>query len=156
VISQSLRRSIEQPNLSPLQISLEATYRRPQSWTISHDLSPEELVQNSVTDCSLIASFAVCLNHDKKFGSRAGIFHCKMESSSRISFILVTSLLYGPGSKYQCAYECDPPFQVSSKRDIQTCQSAPCYHRCSHLSLGRLAHPFILSASLSRVSSSHR
>ncbi|KAI0821140.1 hypothetical protein BC629DRAFT_1435043 [Irpex lacteus] len=65
------------PQLSPIQIAHGATWQEPsqsQHTVCASDDTPrpEDIVQHVVSDCSLCASVAVCINHDLRFGSKLG------------------------------------------------------------------------------------
>ncbi|KAF9524839.1 hypothetical protein CPB83DRAFT_885980 [Crepidotus variabilis] len=81
-VKQSLDSSVfrdpeGQPVLSPEQQRVSSVWRRVISDTStttesrpSHRISPQEVLQHIITDCSFCASISVCLEHSRRFGSR--------------------------------------------------------------------------------------
>ncbi|KAI0691496.1 hypothetical protein BC835DRAFT_1431695, partial [Cytidiella melzeri] len=62
------------PRLSPEQISHSATWREPLYPVPDSEipLCPEDIIQHVVSDCSLCAAIVVCIDHDRRFGSKLG------------------------------------------------------------------------------------
>ncbi|KAK7057703.1 calpain catalytic domain-containing protein [Favolaschia claudopus] len=63
-------------DLSPQQSSISPTWNRPtlpENENLSSRLRPQDILQHSITDCSLCASISVCLEHSQRFGSEFGL-----------------------------------------------------------------------------------
>ncbi|KAI0090683.1 hypothetical protein BDY19DRAFT_992108 [Irpex rosettiformis] len=67
---------LHNPRLSPGQLEYGATWQTPQQPGVVCDSEdpphPEDIVQHVVSDCSLCASIAVCIDHDLRFESNLG------------------------------------------------------------------------------------
>ncbi|KAI0669613.1 hypothetical protein C8Q78DRAFT_1070706 [Trametes maxima] len=68
--------SAEQPPLSSEQQSHGAVWRRPNldRYSVCMDgddaLNPQDIAQNTVSDCSVCGAVAVCIDHHRRFGSK--------------------------------------------------------------------------------------
>jgi calpain-7 len=63
------------PNLSPEQVAHAAIWQEPppQEYKLRNSSNPpraEDIIQHVVPDCSLCAAVAVCIDHDRRFGSK--------------------------------------------------------------------------------------
>ncbi|KAI0070564.1 cysteine proteinase [Panus rudis PR-1116 ss-1] len=69
--------ALEQPPLSPEQIERGAVYRDITNTASSEatidKLSPEDIIQHIISDCSVCASIAICIEHNRRFGSKLGV-----------------------------------------------------------------------------------
>ncbi|KAE9408723.1 hypothetical protein BT96DRAFT_807713, partial [Gymnopus androsaceus JB14] len=65
----------KQPKLSSLQIQSSPVWRIDNEDVLTEDrfISPHDISQNIVTDCSVCASISCCLEHDRRFGSNVSI-----------------------------------------------------------------------------------
>jgi hypothetical protein len=64
-----------QPALSPGQIARSSGWRRPEEILsevvlVKQPVTGRDIVQDVITDCSLVAGLIVCAEHHAKFGSR--------------------------------------------------------------------------------------
>ncbi|KAF9485226.1 cysteine proteinase [Pholiota conissans] len=81
-----------QPTLSSEQIKASPVWRRPDFLLSTNTIAtsthpkilPQQILQHIVTDCSVCASIAVCLEHGLRFGSSSTI-HGSFESQNRTS-----------------------------------------------------------------------
>ncbi|KAL4248263.1 peptidase C2 family protein [Abortiporus biennis] len=67
--------TLVQPSLSPEQLRHAAVWRNfpPTQFPVystDYVLEPEDIIQHVVSDCSLCASVAICLNYDRRFGTK--------------------------------------------------------------------------------------
>ncbi|KAJ3553680.1 hypothetical protein NM688_g3481 [Phlebia brevispora] len=68
--------SAKQPALSPEQVGKSAVWRRCSHRPIAdpeHPLAPQDVVQHVISDCSVCASVALCIEHSNRFNSRLGL-----------------------------------------------------------------------------------
>jgi hypothetical protein len=94
-----------QPPLSPDQIRVSSVWRRaieavPHAMVASPLLLPDAIVQHIVTDCSVCASFSVCLEHHRRFKSKVSYFLskslCCLCSCSTCSWVCLRYTLKTP------------------------------------------------------------
>ncbi|KZO90603.1 cysteine proteinase [Calocera viscosa TUFC12733] len=61
------------PSLSPVQRAALAGWLRPPTPVHSPTLEPCDLVQETITDCSVVAALTVCVEHNRRFGGRLAL-----------------------------------------------------------------------------------
>ncbi|KAF8332601.1 uncharacterized protein EI90DRAFT_3053705 [Cantharellus anzutake] len=107
------------PPLSAEQSRHVNAWRRPCDLTehpviYSDDLRADQLHQSVITDCSLVAGLAVCLNHHSKFRSKLGI-SCLHPQNGDGTPIISSS------GKYQIRFQCN-----GIQRKIEIDDRLPC------------------------------